>query len=257
MISVFGSTGFIGSKWMELYPDVSYPEPRDSISSEYDNILYFRATNSNYNVFSDLSLDVKTNLVLLTDTFQNLTPNNTFNLIGSWFALYPKGFYSATKLCQEHLTESFCKTFGIKYRILRLSNIIGGDNRKSAKKNALEFLINKLKNDENIEIYEGDNYRNYLDVRDCCRAIKFILDSDFTANETWNIGDTTSYKLIELIDYCKEKIGSKSNIKRIPIPNFHKTVQIKDFWFDTKHLYNMGFKKQYSIQETLSNLCSK
>ena len=188
MISVFGSTGFVGSKWMNLYSENSYSESRDSIKAQHKDILYFRATNSNYNVFSDPSIDVDTNLILLTKLFKNINSSNNFNLISSWFVYgknnceinreinycNPKGFYSITKYTQEQLTESYCETNNINYKILRLCNVIGGDQKATAKKNALEFLIDKLKKHEELNIYEGDNYRNYLNVEDICIAINLI-----------------------------------------------------------------------------------
>ena len=50
----------------------------------------------------------------------------------------PKGFYSITKKCAEDLLISFCNTFGVKYRIIRLCNVMGkGDKGASSKKNAI------------------------------------------------------------------------------------------------------------------------
>ncbi|NBW15049.1 MAG: NAD(P)-dependent oxidoreductase [Caulobacteraceae bacterium] len=267
-ISVFGSTGFIGKKWIELYSKESFSEDRSSIKSENKDILYFRATNSNYNVFSDPSLDVKTNLTLLTELFKNIDSSYNFNLISSWFVYgknnceinkeidycNPKGFYSITKYTQEQLTESYCETNNIKYKILRLCNVIGGDQKATAKKNALEFLIDKLKKHEEINIYEGDNYRNYLNVEDVCKAIKLIIEKG-KSNEIYNIGDTKSTKLIDIIDYCKNRLNSKSIIKMIETPKFHQQVQTKNFWMDTSKLQSLHFKPKYSLEETLNKLC--
>lgn len=256
MFSVFGSTGFIGSNWMKLHPDISYGEPRESISPKNNKLIYFRGTNTNYNIFKDPLLDINTNLVLFTETLKNLRNDAEFNLISSWFVHHPKGFYSATKLCQEMLLESYCKTFNIKYRILRLSNVIGGDSGNSAKKNAFEFIINKLKINEDVNIYDGDNYRNYLHVEDCCRAIKLVTEKG-DINSIYEIGDTESYKLIDLVNYAKDLLKSKSNINIIDTPEFHKIVQIKDFWMNTEKLYELGFQKRYNIFDTISILCNK
>lgn len=267
-ISVFGSTGFIGGKWMKLYPDISYGEQRDSVKPKYKDIIYLRATNSNYNVFSDPTLDVKTNLLLLTETLKNLTSQDTFILISSWFVYgknnitinkeddicNPKGFYSITKYTQEQLVESYCKTNNIKYKILRLCNVIGGDHGATAKKNAIEFLINQLKLNQDINIYKGDNYRNYLHVEDVCRAIKLVIDSN-SSEEIYNIGDKQSTKLIDIITYCKNRLKSTSKLNFIDAPKFHNQVQSKDFHMDTKKLENLGFKPKYKLEETLNDLC--
>ena len=166
----------------------------------------------------------------------------------------PKGFYSITKYTQEQLTASYCQTNEIKYKILRLCNVIGGDQKATAKKNALEFLIDKLKKHEEIDIYKGDNYRNYLNVEDVCIAIDLIMKKAET-NQIYNIGNNTSTKLIDIIDYCKNKLNSRSTIRTIEIPKFHQQVQTKNFWMDTTKLQSLGFKPKYSLEDTLNKLC--
>lgn len=252
-VSIFGSTGFIGSNWVKMYPKISYEEPRESAIPENNKILYFRGTNSNYNIFSNPSLDVSTNLLLFTETLKNLTPNSNFTLISSWFVYYPRGFYSATKLCQEQLLESYCNTFNIPFKILRLSNVIGCDKKANGKKNALEFMINKIKNNEDVQLYDGDNYRNYLDVDTCCRAIKFIMDNG-NEGEIYNIGSSESYRVEDLLDFCIKETGSKSKIQRIETPKFHKQVQVKDFWMDTHKLQELGFNNKINIYNKLNQI---
>ena len=273
-ISVFGSTGFIGSNWMKLYEDISYPEERNSLIPKYNNVLYMRGTTSNYGIFEDVSKDVRDNLLLFTETIKNLKQDNTFLLCSSWFcygknnksrlSFYeqceydgcnPKGFYSISKRTQEQLLESYCLTFNISYKIVRLSNIIGGDNNASKQKNAVEHLISKLKNNEPIEIYKGKNYRNYLDVFDCCKAIKLVMDKGKN-NEIYNIGAKDSVMLLDIIMHCKKKLDSKSDIKIIDAPNFHKIVQVENFWMNTSKLQDLGFKQEHSLEDTLNNLCA-
>lgn len=267
-ISVFGGTGFIGSNWFQLYNKISFLEEKSSIYSKYNEILYLRSTTSNYSVFDDPSLDISTNLLLMSKMFQNLTCNNTFNLVSSWFVYgknniflnsendtcNPKGFYSISKYAQEQFLESYCKSFSINYRILRLCNVIGKDNRANAQKNATEFLIQKLKKNEDVNIYKGDNYRNFLYVEDVCRAIKLVLEKG-NKNEIYNIGNTESTKIIDIIDYCKKRLNSKSRINFIDIPKFHEQVQTKDFHMNTKKLYDLGFKPKFSLEKTLDILC--
>jgi nucleoside-diphosphate-sugar epimerase len=267
-ISVFGSTGFIGKKWMELYPIESFAEDRSSIISKNKDILYFRGTNSNYSVFKDPTLEIKTNLLLLTEMFSNLNKDNTFNLISSWFVYgknnlitnsendycNPKGFYSIAKYAQEQFLESYCKTFGINYRILRLCNIIGKDAGANSQKNATEYLIERLKRNEEVNVYKGDNYRNFLFVEDVCRAIKLVLDKG-EKDQIYNIGNTESVKLIDIIYYCKKILNSESKINFIDPPLFHQQVQAKDFHMNINKLYSLGFKPKYSLEDTLKILC--
>ena len=131
MISVYGSSGFIGSRFCSLYAEKVIKVPRNFREPSSKDILYFISTTDNYSVFSDPTIDVKTNLLVLTETLAHIKEKSaTFNFISSWFvygetdlpakensACSPKGFYSITKLCAEQLVESYCKTHKIPYRI--------------------------------------------------------------------------------------------------------------------------------------------
>ena len=150
MISLYGGTGFIGSTYLSLYPDQVVVIPRDQRIPDTNEALYFISTTDNYNIFSDPLLDVETNLKVLIETLEECKDieNIVFNFISSWFVYgqtrelpvneetycNPTGFYSITKRAAEQLLISYCQTFGLKYRILRLCNVFGpGDNRASKK----------------------------------------------------------------------------------------------------------------------------
>ena len=143
-ISIFGSTGFIGKRFCELYNDSIVKINRDESCSSTKNILYLISNVDNNNVQKDLKIDIETNLIKLMDVLSKLKddPNKsdyTFNFVSSWFVYgqnyeipfredhskcNPTGFYSITKHCAEQLLISFCNTYDINYRILRLANVL-------------------------------------------------------------------------------------------------------------------------------------
>jgi len=188
-ISVFGANGFIGSKFCEMYNDQIYIEPRESNVPKYDDVLYLISTTDNYNVFGDVHLDINTNLNKLMDVLPNV--KGTFTFTSSWFVYgqqhlpvkedthcNPTGFYSITKKAAEDLLVSYCKTFNIKYRVLRLGNVYGkNDKGVSKKKNALQFLIEEIKNNRDVNLYFGGDFlRDYIYIDDVCRAIKLCME---------------------------------------------------------------------------------
>jgi nucleoside-diphosphate-sugar epimerase len=265
-ISVFGGTGFIGSRFYEIYKDVVYVEPRESNVPKYDDVLYLISTTDNYNVLTDVHLDINTNLNKLMDILPNVKGNISY--VSSWFvygevpipakewySCKPKGFYSITKLAAEQLLESYCKTFDIKYRILRLCNVYGpNDKGKGKKKNALQYLIEEMKQGHDINLYHGGNFiRDYMYVDDICRAIKLCIDKG-PVNEVVNIGSGTHYKFLDLIEYVSKKIGYKGRINTINPTKFHEIVQVKDFCLDNTKLRNLGFNNKITIEEGLDSL---
>ena len=69
----------------------------------------------------------------------------------------------------------------------------------SKKKNALQYLVNKLKENGPIELYDnGDVYRDYIYVDDVVDAINLIIKKG-SANEIYNIGNDNNVIKIKVI----------------------------------------------------------
>jgi nucleoside-diphosphate-sugar epimerase len=267
-LSIFGGTGFIGKTFASKYSEKCNVIPRDENVPVDDNIVYFISTTNNYNVFTDVHLDINTNLNKLMDVLPNV--KGTINFISSWFvygsgydsinrqasetsSCNPKGFYSITKKTAEDLIISYCEVNSIDYRIIRLCNVIGGDANASSKKNAFEFLLRNIVNGEKVEIYTGDNYRNYLHVDDVVLAIDTIIKNG-QLNTVYNVGSRCSDRLIDVIQYVKEKSNSNSEIKFVMAPRFHKIVQTTDFFMNCNRLFGLGFHQKYRTTEAIDRI---
>ena len=167
----------------------------------------------------------------------------------------PSGFYSITKYCAEQLLVSFCQTHNIKYRILRLANVIGeGDKKISKKKNALQFLIREIVNNRDVPLYYGGEVlRDYIHVDDVCSAINLCMDKTPT-NQIINIGSGKPYKFLDMINAAIEYADSKSKIIHIDPTNFHDLVQVRHSYLDTAKLISFGFKQKHTINSIIRDL---
>lgn len=271
MISVFGGSGFVGSNYINLNKDRVISIARESSIPESSEILYFISTVDNYNIYTDPYLDINTNLIKLIEVLEQCKNKNikTFNFISSWFVYgktkdlpanensvcNPTGFYSITKHAAEKMIISYCETFNINYRILRLTNIIGhGDKKISKKKNAIQFMINSLHKNEQVELYDGGKpIRDYMDVSDACRAIQCCLDYA-PKNNIINISNSEPHSIGEIISYAKEKLNSKSNIVNIEPTNFHKVVQIENMYLDNSKLLSYGYTPHINVFQSIDKI---
>lgn len=270
MISVYGGTGFVGGNFCRLFSDNVILQQREERKPNTNEIIYFISTVDNYNVHTNITLDVETNLKVLCEVLDFCRDTNiVFNFISSWFVYgecelpakeeyhcKPTGFYSITKKAAEDLLISFCRTYGVKYRILRLCNVMGnGDGKVSSKKNALSYMIDLLKKNEDVYLYDnGTPIRDVMHVDDVCRAIKLICDQG-NINEIYNVGSGQPISIGDIIGKAKEYLDSNSTIKYKEAPEFHKIVQAKDFWLDTSKLNQLGFKQSISIDKIIEELC--
>lgn len=268
--SIYGGTGFVGGNFCRLFPDEIALQQRSERKPFTNDIIYFISTVDNYNVHSNITLDVDTNLRVLCEVLDFCRDTNVvFNFISSWFVYgetelpakeeyycRPTGFYSITKKAAEDLLISFCRTYGVKYRILRLCNVMGlGDGKVSAKKNALSHMVELLKKNEDVYLYDGGTpIRDIMHVDDVCRAIRLVC-TEGNINEIYNIGSGLPTPISAIISEAKACLGSHSAVKYKEAPEFHKIVQAKDFWMDTTKLNRLGFKQQISNQQIIQELC--
>jgi len=197
-------------------------------------------------------------------------PNATFNFVSSWFvygqndktpfkeddlSCNPTGFYSITKRCAEQLLISFCNTYGIKYRIFRLANVLGeGDGKISKKKNALQFLIKEIVDGNDVELYYGGNVlRDYIYVDDVCGAMNHCINQA-PINEIINVGSGKPYLFLNIIKKAIKTANSNSKIIEINPTHFHNIVQVKNSYLDTTKLNNFGYLCKFSIDDILLKL---
>jgi nucleoside-diphosphate-sugar epimerase len=237
LLNVFGGTGFVGSNFVKY--NTCILNSRNDHVPKTENILYFISTVDNYNVLTDPFIDIDTNLTLLMKVLKNTKPGSTFNFISSWFV------YGDTDL----------PAFKIDYRILRLANVVGKDDKKvSKKKNALQYLINEMKAGNDINLYEGGNFvRDYIDVVDAVEAIRLVTEyGDY--NQIYNISNGSPIYFSELIEYVARKIDYKGNINSISQPEFHKNVQVKSMYLDNTKLKKLGYFQTVDKFQMIDNL---
>ena len=269
-ISIFGGTGYIGSKFREIYPEKSILISRESRSPETKNILYLISTTTNQNIFKDLHVDINTNLNLLVDVLSNCKKHDViFNFVSSCFVYgndvigakesdcrNPTGFYSITKSCAEQMVISFCNTFNVKYRIFRIGNVYGLDPTVGPGKNVLGYMIGLLKNDSDVKLYEGGNFlKDYIFVDDVCKAMDLLMSMGET-NQIYNIASGHSRSFRDVILSAKNIVGSKSKVIDIEIPKEQKYLQIKNMTLNIDKINSLGFKCEMDFDFGLEKLCS-
>lgn len=273
-INVFGGRGFVGSEFCRQTDLQTVCNFRNEYDVKSKDVLYLISTVHNYNVLENSYVDIDTNLTTLMrvlDTYRKYPGEGCFNFISSWFVYGqdsgygpgsvgiseesqcdPKGFYSITKRCAEQLLMSYCETFNLNYRILRLCNVLGPGDRFSAKKNALQYMIGEIKAGNPIQLYDdGRFYRDYIDVRDCVRAIDLVIQKG-NLNEIYNIGNGVPQDFGNIIKYVQLSTKSTSIIKSIEQKEFHKKVQSsRSFFMNIDKLKSLGYAPEYTIFDTL------
>lgn len=258
--SVFGSLGFIGShlaKDSRCIPVETSREDRGIIQFPTNRAIFLRSTVHNYHPKDgDVFTDVETNLLHMLQTLKSghdkFGKDFEFIYISTWFVYgnafschpsemdicNPSGFYSITKYAAEMLIRSYCETNGIKYKIIRLANVLGiGDEKASKRKNALQYMVKTLCEGGTIDLYIGDFYRDYLHVSDAVSGILSVAERG-NSGEIYNVGSGKGSIVSDLVYYAQDKIKSRGLsgglINLVEPPDFHKIVQTHSLWLDIR-----------------------
>lgn len=134
--------------------------------------------------------------------------------------LKPNSPYSASKASADLLVRSFNKTYNFPAVITRCSNNYGP---YQFPEKLIPLMINNILNGEKLPVYgDGKNVRDWLHVKDHCRAIDMVLKKG-KIGEVYNIGGnnerTNIYIVERLIKEIKELLKQNNSYQQIAATN--------------------------------------
>lgn len=144
-------------------------------------------------------------------TFIQISTDEVYGSInvGSWdeySPIMPNSPYSASKASADLLAFSYKKTHNLDVRITRCSNNYGP--RQHSEKFIPKVIISALK-DLPIPIYgKGDNFREWISVKDHCNGIIKVIEKG-EPGEVYNIGSGVEIKNIDLAHKILDMLGKK------------------------------------------------
>lgn len=125
--------------------------------------------------------------------------------------LHTSSPYSASKAAADLLVQSYVRTFGVPATISRCSNNYGP--YQFPEKFIPLMIINAMR-DEPLPVYgNGLNVRDWLFVRDHCRAIELILQKG-SVGEVYNVGGHNERRNIDVIRSILSELGKPESLIR-------------------------------------------
>ncbi|HHS50775.1 MAG TPA: dTDP-glucose 4,6-dehydratase [candidate division Zixibacteria bacterium] len=157
--------------------------------------------------------------------------------------LNPSSPYSASKVAGDALCNAYRVSWGVPTVIVRPTNNYG-PNQFPEK--LIPFFVKRAMAGETLPIYgEGDQVRDWLFVRDNCRAIKLVLDRG-EVGEIYNIGADchrknidVARKMLEILDIPESRI---EHVADRPGHDFRYAV-------DSTKIRELGWRPQTSWDE--------
>ena len=114
----------------------------------------------------------------------------------------PNSPYSASKAASDHLVRAYHHTYGLPVLTTNCSNNYGP---YQFPEKLIPLVISNALANKPLPIYgDGMNIRDWLEVRDHCRAIRVVLARG-KVGETYNVGGDAEQTNLAIVNYiCKE-----------------------------------------------------
>ncbi|ENQ3079590.1 NAD-dependent epimerase/dehydratase family protein [Bacillus cereus] len=124
--------------------------------------------------------------------------------------LNPVSFYGLSKLTSETYIQLFAKLYGLKYTILRYSNVYGARQNADGEAGVISIFIDRLLKDVNPIIYgDGKQTRDFIFVKDVAHANFLALTNE--DNQICNISSNQQTSVNELISVICSLMKRKEN----------------------------------------------
>ncbi|ADP77083.1 NAD-dependent epimerase/dehydratase [Methanothermus fervidus DSM 2088] len=160
--------------------------------------------------------------------------------------LKPNSPYAASKAGADLLVRSYHKTYGLPVNIVRPSNNYGP--YQFPEKFIPLMITNALEN-KPLPIYgDGSNIRDWLYVKDTCKAIDLILHKGKNG-EIYNVSANNEKRNIEVVKLILKKLNKPQSLIK-----FVKDRPAHDYRYalDSSKIKNeLGWKPEYSFEEGL------
>lgn len=162
--------------------------------------------------------------------------------------LDPSSPYSASKASADMFANSFYVTHDLPVIIARPTNNYGPHQYPEK---LIPKFIEKAKNGEKLPVYgDGSNVRDWLYVKDTCRALDLILRKGETG-EIYNIGADNFKQNIEVTRKILELTGkSEDLIEFVEDRKGHD----QRYAVDSSKIRNLGWKPQIDFEEGLRRI---
>jgi len=165
----------------------------------------------------------------------------------------PPGLYAAHKLAAENYLMIYCKEFGIKSVVLRITNPYGVRQQiKHSKYSLPGWFIRQAMDGQTIKIFgDGSQLRDYIYISDLVDAF-LLVGLEYKADgQIFNCGSGVRRKFKEMVELVV-KIVCNGKVEYIPWPENYGKMETGDSALDISKLKTfLNWDSTISLEEGL------
>ena len=158
----------------------------------------------------------------------------------------PRTPYNASKAAADHYVRSYFETFELPTTITNCSNNYGPFQFPEK---VIPLFTTHALDDLALPLYAStQNKREWLHVRDHCRAIELVLEQG-EAGETYNVGSEVERSIEEVADAVLELTGKDASLKTI-VPD--RPGHDRRYLLDSSKLRGLGWSEEIGWDEGIA-----
>ena len=155
--------------------------------------------------------------------------------------------YAATKKSGELLCHTYYHLYDFKINCLRFFTVYGPRQRPDL---AINKFTKKIMNGETIQMFgDGTTKRDYTYIDDIVQGIILAIEN-LNGYDIFNLGESRTIMLKELISLLEKTIGSNANIEKLPL----QPGDVEQTYADiSKARELLKYNPQFEIEEGIKN----
>lgn len=156
------------------------------------------------------------------------------------------------KYAAEQYYQMYNNVYNIKSCILRLTNTIGPRMRvKDARQTFVGIWIRQLLDGDPIEVWGGDQLRDFNDVEDVVDALLTTSLIEESYGQVFNLGSEEKISLLELAQRMID-LNGYGNLTVMEFPEQRSKIDIGDYYSSHKKISSLtGWQPQRHLNQTL------
>ena len=154
----------------------------------------------------------------------------------------PESYYAQSKYSAESYIKLYTKLSDLESSILRFSNVYGPRQNPNGEAGVISIFINQLLNEEKVSIYDGNQTRDFVYVKDVAKACRLAIESK--GGGVFNVSSSTETSINDLFRLISEIIGVNS------LPTYKPLRQgeiERSFLDNRKAQQELKWNTQYSL----------
>lgn len=167
--------------------------------------------------------------------------------------LHPVDVNGINKMAGEWYHILYNDVYGLRATALRLTNTIGPRMRvKDARQTFVGVWIRNLLEGREIEVWGGDQLRDFNYVDDAVDALLLAALSDDANGQVFNLAGEAAVSLKDLAALLIEA-GGRGNMQVRPFPENRRRIDIGDYYADASRVRRvLGWEPRVPLREGLA-----